>query len=111
MQLELVAMLCLTAILIVALLSLFAVLREATRQAGDKEPAILNRLFGQQNGLRLLTVGLVIACATYLTLAGLLNEAIISLFAAVAGFVLGGQRAEPAEARGRSPATGNSPTP
>jgi hypothetical protein len=94
MQLEIAAMLCLTFLLFSGLMAFAAVLWKATQMAGASEPAVFRRLFGRENIVRLLTVSLVIACATYLGLTKLLDQAIISLFAGIAGFVLGGLRAE-----------------
>lgn len=102
MQLELVAMLCMTLLLTAGVVAFSVVLWKAAQMAGDKEPAIFNRLFGGGNAVRLLTVALVIACATYLGLTGQLDQGVISLFAGIAGFVLGGLRTETAASAGQT---------
>lgn len=93
-SLQIVAMLCVTLLLAASVIAFSVVLWKAAHMAGANEPAIFSRLFGGGNAVRLLTVALVVACATFLGLAEHLDQGVVSLFAGIAGFVLGGLRTD-----------------
>lgn len=92
MDLELarLAIICLTIVIGVGILAVAGVVWKIVHMAGDKEPAAFTTLAGRGNAVRMLTVLLVVCAATYLGLATKLDQSIISLFAGIAGFVLGG---------------------
>ena len=92
MDKELIALICMATVIIIGIIATAVVLWKATAAAGNLEPAIVSRLIGDGNALRLLTVLLVISAATFLGLSHKLDESLATLLAGIAGFVLGGMR-------------------
>ena len=89
-ELARMAIICLTTVLGIGIVAVALVVWKIVHMAGTKEPAAFTVLAGRGNAVRMLTVLLVVCAATYLGLATKLDQAIISLFAGIAGFVLGG---------------------
>ena len=91
MDIKIVAIFCLTALLITCFFLFSRVLNRSIDSAGSAfEAALVKRIFENGAAVRLLTVTLVVICATYLELGATLTDGAAALLAGVAGYVLGG---------------------
>ena len=91
-ELARVAMLCLSAVLVLAVVGAVVVSCLVARKRPEESTAALLSLVEGGNAVRLLTTMGVIVVACFLTLAGSLTDGAIALLSSVAGFMLGGVR-------------------